>query len=102
MITLDNVLVSVDNLIGEENQGFKIIMTNFNRERMVLAIGCNRMARTCLSTAIRYAHDRETFGKPLIDRQIIKHKIAHMALDIESHWAWLEQICYHVQHDKAG
>jgi alkylation response protein AidB-like acyl-CoA dehydrogenase len=102
LITLNNVQVPVENLLGKENRGFKIIMTNFNRERFVLAIGCNRMARTCLSTALQYAHHRETFGKPLIDNQIIKHKIAHMALDVEAHWAWLEQIAYHVQNDSAG
>jgi alkylation response protein AidB-like acyl-CoA dehydrogenase len=99
LVTMTDVKVPVENLLGRENDGFKIIMTNFNRERYVLAIGCNRMARTCLSTALRYAHDRETFGKPLIDNQIIRHKIAHMALDVESHWAWLEQIAYHVDKD---
>jgi alkylation response protein AidB-like acyl-CoA dehydrogenase len=102
LVTMTNVKVPVENLLGKENGGFKIIMTNFNRERFVLAIGCNRMARTCLSTALRYAHDRETFGKPLIDNQIIGHKIAHMALDVESHWAWLEQIAYHVEKDPKG
>jgi alkylation response protein AidB-like acyl-CoA dehydrogenase len=102
LITFDNVRVPAENLLGKENGGFKIIMTNFNRERFVLAIACNRMARTCLSTALRYAHDRETFGKPLIDNQFIRHKIAHMALDVEGHWAWLEQIAYHVQEDNAS
>jgi alkylation response protein AidB-like acyl-CoA dehydrogenase len=102
LVRLDNVKIPIDHLLGKENRGFKIIMTNFNRERFVLSVGCNRKARTCLSTALRYAHDRETFGKPLIANQIIKHKIAHMALDVEAHWAWLEQIAYHVQQDKDG
>lgn len=63
----------------------------------MIAIGMNRKARTCLATAMNYAHDRVTFGKPLIDNQIIRHKLASVAKDIEAHWAWLEQICYHVQ-----
>jgi alkylation response protein AidB-like acyl-CoA dehydrogenase len=102
LVTLENVKVPVENLLGHENGGFKIIMTNFNRERFVLAIGCNRMARECLNSALRYAHDRETFGKPLIANQIIRSKIAKMARGVESHWAWLEQIAYHVSQAPDG
>jgi alkylation response protein AidB-like acyl-CoA dehydrogenase len=102
LVTLEDVQVPSENLLGRENGGFKIIMTNFNRERFVLAVGCNRMARECLNSAVRYAHDRETFGKPLIANQIIKHKIATMARGVESHWAWLEQIAYHVSQSPDG
>lgn len=56
----------------------------------------NRQARTCLSTAFAYAQDRVTFGKPLFDNQVIRHKLANVAKDIEAHWAWIEQIAYHV------
>ena len=62
-----------------------------------MAVGMNRKARTCLSHAFAYACRRETFGKPLIENQIIRHKTATMAREIEAHWAWLEQIAYHVQ-----
>lgn len=97
MVSLDNVKVPIDHLIGQENQGFKIIMTNFTKERFIMAIGCNRKARTCLSIAFEYAHTRETFGKPLISHQIIRHKLATLAREVESHWAWLEQLAYHIQ-----
>jgi alkylation response protein AidB-like acyl-CoA dehydrogenase len=97
-IELDNVKVPTDNLIGKEGQGFKIIMKNFNRERYVMAIGCNRRARDCMSDAFAYAHKRHTFGKPLITNQVIRAKIARIARDVESHWAWLEQIAYHVNN----
>jgi alkylation response protein AidB-like acyl-CoA dehydrogenase len=101
-VELDDVLVPVENLIGKENEGFRIIMTNFNKERFIMAIGCNRKARTCLSTSIAYAHARHTFGKPLIVNQIISSKIATLARYVESHWAWLEQIAYHIQQSPAG
>ncbi|KAJ9655503.1 hypothetical protein H2201_008788 [Coniosporium apollinis] len=101
-IELDNVKVPAENLLGNENEGFKYIMTNFNRERFVMCIGCNRKARTCLSTAFKYAHTRETFGKPLISHQIIRHKLATLARYVESHWAWLEQIAYHIQCEPLG
>jgi alkylation response protein AidB-like acyl-CoA dehydrogenase len=102
LVTLEDVEVPVENLLGRENGGFRIIMTNFNRERFVMAIGCNRMARDCMTIALRYAHDRETFGKPLIANQIIRQKIATMARQVESHWAWLEQIAYHVKQSPEG
>nr|OQO15964.1 hypothetical protein B0A51_16262 [Rachicladosporium sp. CCFEE 5018] len=97
LVELDDVLVPVENLIGKEGQGFKIIMTNFNRERYIMSVGCNRKARTCLSLSLEYACKRETFGKPLISNQIITSKIATLARYVESHWSFLEAIAYAVQ-----
>lgn len=102
LIELDDVKVPAENLLGKENEGFKVIMVNFNRERYIMAVGCNRKARTCLSHAFDYANRRETFGKKLIANQIIAAKFSTMARYIESHWAWLEQIAYAVQSSKLG
>jgi acyl-CoA dehydrogenase len=63
--------VQVKNLIGKENDGFRAIMSNFNHERFVLAAISNRHARTCLEDAITYARKRQTFGKPLIQHQVL-------------------------------
>lgn len=101
LVELDDVRVPAANLLGAENEGFRIVMTNFNRERYVMAVGCNRKARTCLATALAYAHTRETFGRPLIANQIIRHKVSKLARYVESHWAWLEQIAYHVQKSES-
>lgn len=94
---MSDVVVPVENLFGEENAGFKYIMTNFNRERFIMAVGCNRKARTCLTTALEYSVSRETFGQPLISHQILRHKIITIAREVEAHWAWLEQTTHHVQ-----
>ncbi|KAI1868924.1 hypothetical protein JX265_006903 [Neoarthrinium moseri] len=96
-VRLDGVQVPAENLLGAENAGFKYVMTNFNKERFVMAAGCNRKARTCLATALAYAHDRETFGRPLASHQLIRHKLVTLAREVEAQWAWLEQIAYHVQ-----
>ncbi|KAK3053393.1 hypothetical protein LTR09_005562 [Extremus antarcticus] len=101
-VELDDVKVPAENLIGREGEGFKIIMTNFNRERYIMAVGCNRTARTCLNVAFEYANKRETFGKKLITNQIISSKFATLARYLESHWAWLEQIAYAVQQSPKG
>ncbi|PVH92143.1 acyl-CoA dehydrogenase NM domain-like protein [Periconia macrospinosa] len=101
-VELDDVHVPVENLLGRENQGFAIIMKNFNKERFIMSVGCNRKARTCLSSSFEYACQRVTFGKPLITNQIIAHKIATIGRYVESHWAWLEQIAYHIQQSPLG
>jgi len=93
-LTFDDVKVPAKNLIGKENQGFKLIMHNFNHERFAGAAMANRNARNCLAEAITYARERTTFGKRLIDHQVIRHKIAEMARMVESTHALLEQICY--------
>jgi len=95
-VALEDVHVPSCNLVGAENGGFALIMTNFNKERFIMAVACNRKARTCLSTAYSYAHDRETFGKPLAAHQIIRAKLVDVACLLEPHWAFLEQIAYHV------
>lgn len=102
LVELDDVKVPVENLLGREGEGFRIIMVNFNRERYIMAVGCNRKARTCLTVALEYAHKRETFRKPLISNQIIAAKFATLARYIESHWAWLEAIAYAVQKSPKG
>ncbi|KAF2703029.1 acyl-CoA dehydrogenase NM domain-like protein [Pleomassaria siparia CBS 279.74] len=101
-VEMDDVLVPVENLIGKENDGFKIIMTNFNKERFIMSVGCNRKARTCLSESFAYANKRHTFGKPLISNQIISHKLATIGRYVESHWAWLEHIAYHISKSPLG
>ena len=63
----DEVRVPVDNLIGTENEGFKVIMTNFNSERMGMAAAMEAYARVCLEEAVAWATERKTFGKRLAD-----------------------------------
>lgn len=96
-VRLNDVRVPIANLLGQENAGFKYVMTNFNKERFMMSVICNRKARTCLSTALEYATNRETFGQSLTSHQIIRHKVITLAREVEAHWAWLEQIAYHVQ-----
>jgi alkylation response protein AidB-like acyl-CoA dehydrogenase len=91
-IEFDNVLVPKENLIGKENQGFKVIMSNFNTERLFLAAGAIRLARTCFTEAYKRSLRRRTFGHQLIENQVIRAKFASMARGIESCHAWMEQL----------
>ncbi|KAH8838018.1 hypothetical protein MCOR27_004990 [Pyricularia oryzae] len=96
-VELREVRVAAGNLIGREGGGFAIIVRNFNKERFILTVDCNRQARECLAEALRHAHERETFGRPLASHQIIRAKLAALARDVEAHWAWLEQLAHHVK-----
>jgi len=93
-IQLNNVKVPAKNLIGGEGAGFMLILLNFNHERFVISAGTCRMARLCYEEAIKYALQRETFGKKLIEHQIIRFKLAEMARQIESLHDNLERVAY--------
>ncbi|KAF4336664.1 acyl dehydrogenase n-terminal [Fusarium beomiforme] len=101
-VDLEDVKVPVENRIGPENEGFEIIMKNFNKERFALAVGCNRKSRTCLAMAFSYALERKTFGKKLMENQVIRRKLAEVAHRVEAHWAWLEQIAFQVNSSPLG
>ncbi len=70
--------VPAEYLIGDEGGGFQIIMRNFNSERMGMSASCAAYARVCVEEAIAYAQQRETFGKPLTQHQVIRHKLVDM------------------------
>merc|ERR1719281_1112497 len=93
-ITFKNVKVPKENVVGKLNDGFKQIMYNFNHERWMLAVQASRMARTCLEEALRHARVRKTFGKFLIEHQVIQHKIAEMGRMCEATHAWVENITF--------
>jgi len=93
-VTLTDVKVPVSNLIGQENAGFMLLLTNFNHERFVIAAGTCRMARLCYEEAITYAMERETFGKKLVGHQIIRYKLAEMVRQIEALQDNVERVAY--------
>ena len=93
-IELSDVKVPVSNLIGQEGQGMKYIMTNFNHERLTIAIGVTRQARVALSAAFEYCLQREAFGKALMEQAVVRHRLAKAGALLESQWAWVEQFVY--------
>ncbi len=90
--------VPVNNLIGEENQGFRLIMRNFNSERLGMAAGACGFANVCLEDALNWARTRHTFGQPLIERQVIRHKLVDMTMKIEATRSLLEDLAWRVEH----
>lgn len=97
-IELDDVAVPVSNLIGREGEGMRIIMTNFNHERLTIAVGVTRQARVALSAAVQYCLKREAFGKTLMDQPVVRHRLAKAGAELETMHAWVEQILYQLCH----
>jgi len=93
-VIFEDVKVPAANLIGEENQGFKIIMLNFNHERWAICVGVIRAARTCIEECFKWANQRRVFGKKLIEQPVIRAKLGSMAAMVEAVHSWLEKITY--------
>ncbi|MCP3939881.1 MAG: acyl-CoA dehydrogenase [Desulfobacteraceae bacterium] len=83
-IFFDDCRVPRANLIGQENQGFFAIMTNFQQERLALAIMANMTARLALEESVDYAKKRQAFGKKLNGFQVTRHKLVDMATLVEA------------------
>lgn len=91
-IRFESVRVSAANLIGEEGAGFKYIMGNFNGERLVMSAAALGFAQACFEEALAWARQRNTFGTPLIERQVIRHKLMDMQMRIASTQAWVDAL----------
>ncbi|SDL00452.1 acyl-CoA dehydrogenase [Pseudomonas delhiensis] len=79
----DDCRVPVQNLIGMENMGFACIMANFQSERLALATMANMTAQLALEEALKWSAGREAFGKPIGKFQVLKHRLAEMATQVE-------------------
>ena len=91
-IRFDSVRVPAANLVGEEGSGFKIILTNFNGERLAMSALALGFAECCYEEALSWARQRKTFGMALVDHQVIRHKLMDMKMRIESTRAWLNAV----------
>jgi acyl-CoA dehydrogenase len=82
-LAFTDVAVPDENLLGEENRGFYLIMENFAWERLLMSLGAVGGMRRLLATAISYAGEREAFGRPIGKFQAIRHKIAEIGVKAE-------------------
>ncbi len=76
--SLEDCRVPAENLLGKEGEGFKIAMTCIDNGRYTVAAGCIGLIRASLEASVKYAHERETFGKPIGEHQLIQQMIAKM------------------------
>jgi len=96
-LIFEDVKVPAKYIIVQENAGFLPIMLNFNHERFISIVGACRASRLAIEESIRFARQRKTFGKRLIDHQVIRHKIAEMAMRVDSLQAALEDLAFQME-----
>ncbi len=78
-LRMDNCEVPADNLLGEEGEGFKIAMSCLDNARYTVAAGAVGLIRASLEASVAYAHQRETFGKPIAQHQLVQQLIAQIS-----------------------
>ena len=82
-LAFDNVKVPVENLLGDENQGFFYLMGGLQLERLVGAIGGYAGSESALDYSLQYMSEREAFGRSINKFQVLRHRVAQMASEIE-------------------
>lgn len=83
-LVLEDVEVTPDLLLGEEGEGYRIALANLEAGRVGVAAQAVGMARAAYEYALEYAHERETFGKKIIDHQAVGFRLADMATQVEA------------------
>jgi acyl-CoA dehydrogenase len=78
-----SVRVPAANLVGAENSGFAQLAEHFVTERLALAVYGYGIAARSLALAAAYCRDRETFGRPLIANQVVRHRLVEMRRQVE-------------------
>ncbi|MGE7696207.1 acyl-CoA dehydrogenase family protein [Lysinibacillus sp. NPDC094177] len=74
----ENLRIPVENRLGEEGEGFKIAMSALDNGRFTVAAGAVGLIQACIEASVKYCHERETFGKPIGEHQLVGQMIAKM------------------------
>ncbi len=94
----DNVKIPIENLIGNEGEGFIYQMKQFQHERFSLLPFVCTASKDILDFTADYLRDRIVFGKPLIKKQAIRHQLAEWQTEVEC----LQQLIYHIVRIKSA
>jgi len=91
-LRFDGVRVPARYLVGEEGAGFPMIMNNFNGERLAMSAMALGFGEACFDEALAWARERRTFGAPLVERQVIRHRLVDMQVRLHATRAWLDAV----------
>jgi acyl-CoA dehydrogenase len=83
-VAFQDAFVPDENLLGELHGGFKLIMANFQWERLSMCLGTVASMQYALERTMRYAKDRRAFGRPIGGFQVIRHRLADMATTVHT------------------
>ena len=83
-IAFDEAFVPEANLLGERDEGFRLIMANFQWERLLMALGAVAAMQVAYERTVAYARERQAFGRPLTGFQALRHTLADIATTIHA------------------
>ncbi|WP_030583828.1 acyl-CoA dehydrogenase family protein [Streptomyces anulatus] len=83
-LVLQDVRIPASGLLGPEGKGFSIAMSALAKGRMSVAAGCVGIAQAALDAAVRYAGEREQFGKPIARHQLVQELLSDIAVDVDA------------------
>lgn len=92
-LSFDNVKVPVENLVGEEGRGFYYLMNGLQLERLVAVPTCVIGMEWAIEETLKYMSEREAFGRPISKFQVLRHRIAQMASEVEALKAFSYYCC---------
>jgi alkylation response protein AidB-like acyl-CoA dehydrogenase len=83
-ILFEDCRIPADSVVGQEGEGYRIALSNLEAGRIGIAAQCLGMARAALESAVKYAQERESFGKPIFEHQAVNFRLADMATQLEA------------------
>ncbi|MEV0001369.1 acyl-CoA dehydrogenase family protein [Micromonospora sp. NPDC050980] len=95
-LSFADVRVPVANRVGPEDTAFLAIMQQFAAERLSLATQAYATAQRCVDLTVRWCRDRSTFGRPLVGRQVVRHRLAEMHTRAEAARAYVHEVAERV------
>ena len=93
-LVFEDARVPASNVIGEEGRGFYALMRNFQNERLVLGGQAVGEAQAAIELALAYVQERQAFGAPLWDKQVVRHKLALMATKVAAARAFIYETAW--------
>ncbi|UGS38146.1 acyl-CoA dehydrogenase family protein [Capillimicrobium parvum] len=84
LVSFDDAFAADEDLLGTENEGFMLIMANFQWERLLMALGAVAGMQVAYEKTVAYVKQRNAFGRPLSGFQALRHKLADIATTIHA------------------
>lgn len=100
-LVFDNVEVPIENILGEENKGVKVLMSGLDYERIVLSGGPTGIMLACMDNVVPYIHERTQFGQSIGEFQLIQGKVADMYTTLNACRAYLYTVAQSADRGEA-
>jgi acyl-CoA dehydrogenase len=83
-LVFEDVVVPKENVLGNEGEGFYNAMSNLEWERLIMSLGAVSGSEACIKNTVQYMHDRQAFGQPLSNFQVLRHRIVDLMTRVEA------------------